>query len=105
MHLRTYTDLKTNVIRHTQLGYTAEGDTYLVQTTKNIRYKITLPEEEGSRIFYAWSAATCAQTLRDNGIDFDTQHVYMLFNPNTGIRPLSKCKERLAGVVVEKIPK
>ena len=103
MLLNTHKDLENNVMRCTCLSVGGDGETAISQHTKQIRYQVTLPVEEGSNIYYAWSALTCAQTLKDLGRDFETQHVDMLFNPNTGAQSLTKCITRLSGAVARKV--
>jgi len=72
---------------------------YVSQISKKIKYKITLPEDEGSRVFYAWSAVTCAQTLQDNRREISYQEVYKLLIPAKA----DKFKAKLRGVIVEKV--
>ena len=66
---------------YTHLSFGSGGANYVSQISKKIKYKITLPEDEGSRIFYARSAVTCAQTLQDNKRGISHQGVYKLVTP------------------------
>ena len=85
----------------THLAFGPDGENYVSQISKKIKYKITLPKAEGSRVFYAWSAVACAHTLKDNNRDFSYQDVYSLFDDK-------RCKAHknrtgLLGATVEKI--
>jgi hypothetical protein len=99
MQLNMDIDLNKKVMTYTHLSFGSDGDNYVSQISKKIKYKITLPEEEGSRVFYAWSAVTCARTLQDNKRDISYQDVYKLMIPSKADR----YKTRLRGVVVEKL--
>ena len=80
MQLNTNIDLEKNIMTYTHLSFGETGN-YVSQISKKIKYKITLPEEENSRVFYAWSAVTCAQTLQDNRREISYQDVYKLLIP------------------------
>ena len=58
-------DLNNKVMTYTHLSFGGDGANYVYQTSKKIKYKITLPDDEGSRVFFAWSAVACAQTLQE----------------------------------------
>ena len=98
MQLNTNIDLNNKVMTYIHLSSGGDGASYVSQISKKIKYKITLPGDEGSRVFYAWSAVTCAQTLRDNKRDVSYQDVYKLLTPAKA----EKFKERLRGITVEK---
>ena len=85
----------------THLAFGPDGGNYASQISKKIKYKITLPEAEGSRVFYAWSAVTCAQTLKDNYRDFSYQDAYSLFDDKRC--RAHKNRTGLLGATVEKI--
>ena len=97
MQLNTNIDLDKNVMTYTHLSFGETGN-YVSQISKNIKYKVTLPEEEGSRVFYAWSAVKCAQTLQDSRREIYYQDVYKLLTPTKA----EKFKARLRGITVEK---
>ena len=99
MQLNTNVDLDSNVMTYTHLSFGGDGANYVSQISKKIKYKITLPEDEGSRVFYAWSAVTYAQTLHDNKRDVSYQDVYKLPIPARA----HKFKQRLHGITVEKV--
>ena len=84
---------------YTQLSFGGDGANYVSQISKKIKYKITLPEEEGSRVFYAWSAVTCAQTLQDNKQEVSYQDVYKLLTTAKA----GKFQARIRGITVEKV--
>ena len=73
-------DLEKKLMTYTHLTFGSDGDNYVSQISKNIKYKVTLSEEEKSRVFYARSAQTAAQTLNDNKRDLSYQDVYCIFN-------------------------
>jgi hypothetical protein len=98
MQLNTNIDLDKNVMTYTHLTFGETGN-YVSQISKKIKYKVTLPEDEGSRVFYAWSAVTCAQTLQDNRREISYQDVYKLLKPANADRFTG----RLRGVTVEKL--
>jgi hypothetical protein len=98
MQLNTNIDLDKNVMTYTHLTFGETGN-YVSQISKKIKYKVTLPEDEGSRVFYAWSAVTCAQTLQDNRREISYQDVYKLLKPAHA----DLFKGRLRGVTVEKL--
>ena len=98
MQLNTNIDLDKNVMTYTHLSFGETGN-YVSQISKKIKYKVTLPEDEGSRVFYAWSAVTCAQTLQDNRREISYQDVYKLLKPAHADR----FKGRLRCVTVEKL--
>ena len=98
MQLNTNIDLDKNVMTYTHLSFRETGN-YVSQISKKIKYKITLPEDEGSRVFYAWSAMTCAQTLQDNRREISYQDVYKLLVPDKA----DKFKAKLRGAIVEKV--
>ena len=99
MQLNTNIDLNSNVMTYTHLSLGGDGASYVSQISKKIEYKITLPEDEGSRVFYAWSAVTCVQTLQDHKRDVSYQDVYKLLIPASA----HKFKRRLRGITVEKV--
>jgi hypothetical protein len=98
MQLNTNIDLDKNVMTYTHLTFGETGN-YVSQISKKIKYKVTLPEDEGSRVFYAWSAVTCAQTLQDNRREISYQDVYKLLIPAKA----DKFKAKLRGIIVEKV--
>jgi hypothetical protein len=100
MQLNTNIDLVNKVMTYTHLSFGSDGN-YVSQIVKKIKYKVTLTPEEGSRVFYAWSAQTCAQTLRDNKRDFSYQDVYSLFDDVR--HPEHRNRVRLKGAIVEKL--
>ena len=99
MQLNTNIDLDKNVMTYTHLSSGGDGASYVSQISKKIKYKITLPGDEGSRVFYAWSAVTCAQTLQDNKLETSYQDVYKLLTPAKAER----FQARLRGITVEKV--
>ena len=98
MQLNTNIDLEKNIMTYTHLSFGETGN-YVSQISKKIKYKITLPEDEDSRVFYAWSAMTCAQTLQDNRREISYQDVYKLLIPAKA----DKFKAKLRGIIVEKV--
>ena len=82
---------------YTHVSFGDDGANYVSQISKKIKYKITLPEDEGSRIYYAWSAVTCAQTLLDNKRGVSYQDICKLLTPTKA----DKFKARLRGITVE----
>ena len=99
MQLNTNIDLNKNVMTYTHLSFGGDGANNISQISKKWKYKITLPEDEGSIVYYAWSAVTCAQTLQDNKREFSYQDVYELLTPAKA----EKFQARFRGITVEKM--
>ena len=101
MQLNMNIDLEKKLMTYTHLTFGSDGDNYVSQISKKIKYKITLPEEEGSREFYAWSAQTAAQTLNDNKRDLSYQDVYCIFNKKNDLS--HRYTARLKGTTIEQV--
>ena len=99
MQLNSNIDLNKKVMTYTHLSFGGDRANYVSQISKKIKYKITLPDNEGSRVFYAWSAMTCAQTLQDNKRNVSYQDVCKILTPAKA----EKFKARLRGITVEKV--
>ena len=97
MQLNTNIDLNNKVMNYTHLSFRGDGANYVSQISKKIKNKTTLPDDEGSRVFYAWSAMACAQMLQDNKREISYQDVYKLLTPAKA----EKFKARLRGITVE----
>ena len=97
MQFNTNIDLNTKIMTYTHVSFGDDWANYVSQISKKIKYKITLPEDEGSRIYCALPVVTCAQTLRDNKRGISYQEVYKLLTTAKA----DKFKARLRGITVE----
>ena len=120
MQIHTYNDLDKNVMTFTQLVFhPVDGESYICQVTKPIRYKITIPDEDDHEpddeytIYdnpsvtykYAWDVRSCATVSMDSGRNVGAQHVRQLFNKKSTALSLRDVNIRLKRALVERVRK